>query len=749
MMIKIRHYTKPYLPIIFLAIGLLYAQASLDLALPDYFSKIINVGVQQNGIIDAVPEAIRESQYDRCLLFLSESEQEDISLVYIFVNSTDTIQANYEDYLEKYPILINESIFIRKDIAKEKIEELNPIMGKALFTVMVFELAIENKTMVQEMEIEFPLNISAIESVDDLFILIEMIPESNRITIRDEITQRFSTLETMLLQASIQAVRREYEALGMTIESIQNKYVINTGLIMLGLTLLSVICTIAVGYISAKTAAGMAHDLRRDIFKKIESFSHEEYDKFSTSSLITRTTNDVTQIQMVTMMLIRMVFYAPILGIGGIIKAVNKSSSMWWLIAVAVGLLLSLILIVFWIALPKFKSVQKLVDKLNLVSRENLTGMMVIRAFNMQNFEEERFNKANKNLTSVSLFINRVMTIMMPIMMFIMNILVIAIVWVGAHQVADGQMQIGDMMAFMTYSMQIVMSFLMLTMMFIMLPRAAVSANRISKVLQTTPAIHDITNPSSLPENFKGTVEFRNVSFRYHGAEEDAICNISFKAVPGETTAIIGATGAGKSTILNLIPRFYEVNSGEILLDGVDIKTISQHDLREKLGYVGQKNVLLSGTIESNLRYANEEAPNELLQQAIDISQASTFVEIANDGMQRSISQAGSNVSGGQKQRLAIARAIVKQPPIYLLDDSFSALDFKTESKLRMGFKKHIRQSNLIIVTQRVTSVMNAEKIIVLDEGKIVGKGTHKKLMESCQTYKEIALSQIKEEDLA
>ena len=518
---------------------------------------------------------------------------------------------------------------------------------------------------------------------------------------------------------------------------------------MLLLTLASGVCTIIVGYLSAKIAAGMARDIRRDVFQKVESYSSTEFDKFSTASLITRTTNDVTQIQMVVVMMVRMMFYAPLIGIGGIIKVVANDSPLSWLIGLAVMMLVSLIALIFSLALPKFKLIQKLVDRLNLVSRENLTGMMVIRAFNMQEFEEERFDKANKDLTSVSLFINRVMVVMFPLMMLIMNGLMLGIIWFGAKQVADANMQVGDMMAFMQYAMQIVMAFLMLSMMFIIIPRASVSADRIHEVLVTEPHIHDPQQPKKFPAPFKGSVEFRNVSFRYPGADTDALENISFTAQPGQTTGLIGSTGAGKSTIVNLIPRFYEVTGGSILVDGTDIREVTQHDLRDKIGYVPQKSSLFSGTIESNLRYADENAAPEQLQSAIEIAQAREFVESTPEGVAMEISQGGANVSGGQKQRLSIARAIVKKPPIYILDDSFSALDFKTDAALRRAFKEKAKDSTLLVVTQRVSTIKNAEQIIVLDDGRIVGKGTHKELMENCDTYKEIALSQLSLEELA
>jgi ATP-binding cassette subfamily B protein len=555
--------------------------------------------------------------------------------------------------------------------------------------------------------------------------------------------------DSMITQMAVGAVKAEYAALGMDTGRLQSNYIIRTGALMLLLSLLSGACTVAVSFLSARTAAGLARDLRRYIFTKVESFSSTEFDRFSTASLITRSTNDVTQIQMVVIMMIRMVFYAPIIGIGGVIRAMGKNPTMWWIIAMAVAVLLSLVLIVYSISVPKFKSIQGLIDRLNLVMRENLSGMMVIRAFNRQEFEQNRFDKANRDLTGTMLFVNRVMVVMMPVMMLVMNGLSLLIIWTGAHQVAQASMQVGDMMAFLQYTMQIVFAFLMLTMMFIFLPRASVSAGRIADVLETEPVIVDPTPTLALPRLQKtqtgegSTVEFRNVSFRYPGAEKDVLHDISFVARPGQTTAFIGSTGSGKSTIVSLIPRFYDVTEGSILVGGTDIRQVTQHDLRDKIGYVPQKGTLFSGTIESNLRYADENASDDALKEAADIAQATEFIAAAPEGFAAEIAQGGANVSGGQKQRLAIARALVKKPPIYIFDDSFSAVDFKTEAALRRALKEKTAASTLLMVTQRVSTIKNAEQIIVLDEGRIVGKGTHQELMDNCDIYREIALSQL------
>jgi len=584
----------------------------------------------------------------------------------------------------------------------------------------------------------------------DVFALLQKLPPATLAQMIASIDTKFAALgDKMIVQMAAGAVKAEYVALGMKTNNLQTNYILRIGTLMLLLTLLSGACTIAVGYFAARTAAGLARDLRRNVFERVENFSGTEFDKFSTASLITRSTNDVTQIQMVVIMMMRMVFYAPIIGIGGVIRAIGKSANMWWIIALAVVVLLGLILTVFSIALPKFKAIQNLIDRLNLVMRENLSGMMVIRAFNMQTFEEQRFDKANKNLTGTLLFVNRVMVVMMPVMMMVMNVVMLAIIWVGAHQVANSSIQVGDMMAFMQYAMQILFSFLMLSMMFIILPRASVSGDRIAAVLDTEPVIKDPAAPKQFPEPFNGTIEFRDVDFRYPGAEEDVLHDITFTARRGQTTAFIGTTGSGKSTIVSLIPRFYEVSDGAVYVDGIDIREVTQHDLHDRIGFVPQKSNLFSGTIESNLLYADKNASDEELKLAADIAQASEFIDSKPEGMQSEIAQGGMNISGGQKQRLAIARALVKKAPIYIFDDSFSALDYKTDSALRKALKEHTGSSTLLIVTQRIATIKNAEQIIVLDEGRIVGKGTHHELMKDCEVYRGIALSQLSKEELA
>jgi ATP-binding cassette subfamily B multidrug efflux pump len=746
-MIRLLKYLKPYALLILTAIGLLFVQANADLALPDYMSKIVNNGIQQGGVENAVPLAIRQSEMDRLLLFLGSDEQELVKSRYTLI---DGASADYEEYLARYPALADGPLYVRNDIDAAQIQELNPILGKGLLAKTAVEQMLSDPERAAAMSQALGFDLSKIPPGMDLFTILARLPAAQRSAVADAVSEQFASLgESMINQMAVGAVKAEYDALGMDTESLQTDYIIRAGISMLLLTLLSGACILAVGFLSARTAAGFARDVRRNVFRQVEGFSSTEFNKFSTASLITRTTNDVTQIQLVVIMMMRMVFYAPIIGIGGVIRALGKGANMWWIIALAVIVLFGLILIVFSIALPKFQSIQKLIDRLNLVIRENLSGMMVIRAFTMQSFEEKRFDKANRDVTATLLFINRIMVVMMPVMMTVMNGLMMLIIWVGAHQVADAQMQVGDMLAFMQYAMQIVFAFLMLSIMFILLPRAAVSADRIADVLDTEPSIRDPEDPKPFPEPFRGTVEFRDVCFRYPGAEEDVLHNISFTARPGETTAFIGTTGSGKSTIVSLIPRFYEATSGAILIDGVDIRAVRQHDLRAKIGYVPQKSSLFSGTIETNMLYADPDAGKADLREAVEIAQAAEFIDAKPEGMQAEIAQGGMNVSGGQKQRLAIARALVKRAPINIFDDSFSSLDFKTDSALRRELKRRVAGSTLFIVTQRISTIMKSEQIIVLDEGQIAGKGTHAELMKDCDVYRGIAEAQLSKEELS
>jgi ATP-binding cassette subfamily B protein len=746
---RLLKYIKPFLPILLLAIALLFVQANADLALPDYLSRIVNIGIQAGGVENAIPKAIRQSEMDRLTLFLSPDEKTRV------LNDYSIISQSSPDYalnLALYPALKNTTIYVLKDINKAETAWLNPVMGKGMLALSGIEQVMADparaSSLMQGGYIGFDL--TKLPPGTDLFALIGKLPSSTVSQISAAMNKRFEAMGiNSLVQAASTPIKAEYIAIGMDTGKLSNNYILYMGGIMLLLTLLSVVCTILVSFLSARAAAGLARNLRKLVFTKVESFSSAEFDKFSTASLITRSTNDITQIQMVVMMMIRMVFYAPIIGVGGIIRAIGKDSSMWWILALALGLLIGMIIIVYRVAVPKFKVIQKLIDRLNLVTRENLSGMMVIRAFNRQDFELERFDKANQDLTATNLFVNRVMVVMMPMMMLIMNGVTLLIIWIGSQQVAQAHMQVGDMMAFMQYAMQIMFSFVMLSFMFIILPRAQVSADRIADVLETETSINDPEKPLHIYGACKGNLEFKNVSFRYPGAEEDVLHDITFTALPGQTTAFIGPTGVGKSTIVNLIPRFYDVTEGSIQLDGIDIRELTQHELRSKIGYVPQKSSLFSGTIESNLSYSDENADKDQLNEAAAIAQATEFIEGYAEKMDAPVTQLGSNLSGGQKQRLSIARALVKKAPINIFDDSFSALDFKTDSALRRSLKEYAATSTVLIITQRIATIKNADQIIVIDDGHIVGKGKHHELMKTCETYQEIALSQLSMEELS
>ena len=746
-MLRLLRYLKPYILLILLTIVLLFVQANADLALPDYLSKIINIGIQQGGVENAVPEAIRQSEMKRLLIFASSEDKALITGSYALV---DQNSADYAQYVKEYPALANEPIYVRVSLDQSQIDQLKPVMAKSILVVSTIKQVMADPAKAAAMGQGAQFDLTKLPAGTDLFDVLGQLPAAQITMITNAIHSQFAALgDSMLNQTAVAAVKAEYEALGIDAAMMQRNYLLRTGGMMLLISLLSGACTIVTGFLAARTAAGAARNIRKDLFTKVENFSSVEFDKFSTASLITRSTNDVTQVQMVIFMIMRMVFYAPIIGVGGVIRALGKGASMWWVIAVSLMALLSLIVTVFSIALPKFKIMQSLIDRLNLVTRENLSGMMVIRAFNKQTFEEQRFDKANRDLMNNGLFVSRVMVTMMPVMMIIMNGVSLLIIWVGAHQVAKSTMQVGDMMAFLQYAMQIFFAFMMLSMMFIFLPRASVSGGRIADVLETDLTITDPRTPQLFTEPFAGRVEFRNVSFRYPGAEDDVLHNITFTAEPGQNTAIIGSTGCGKSTVINLIPRFYDVTEGAVYVDGTDIRQVRQHDLRDKIGYIPQKGVLFSGTIKSNLLYADKNASVDDLQTAADIAQASEFIFATEAGMATEIAQDGTNVSGGQKQRLAIARALVKKPPIYIFDDSFSALDFKTDSALRRALKEKTGDSTVLIVTQRVATIMNSDQIIVLDDGKVVGKGKHRDLLENCETYREIAFSQLSKEELS
>lgn len=718
-------YFKPYLASIALIVALLFLQANADLALPDYMSRIVNTGIQQGGVEDSVPAVIGGASLDKALVFALPAEREAILAAY------DRLEPGSEGaaaLAKKYPAAGSEPLYRLKKIDAAARANLDASLGKALASVYLVQQAAANPAAGAQMAQGMSMGMGMAEGI----------------------RAKLDAFDPMVIgQMGVKAVQAEYARLGASADAQQTSYILKIGGLMLLLTLVSAAATVAVGYLGARTAAGFARDLRAKLFRTVEGFSLAELDKFSTASLITRSTNDITQMQMVTVMGLRMFFYAPIIGIGGVIRATGKASSMWWIIALAVVVILGVIAVVFSVALPRFKSIQKLIDRLNLVVRENLTGMMVIRAFDMQGHEEERFDKANKDLTGTMLFVTRVMVVMMPLMMLIMNMVSLLVIWTGSHEVAQSQIRIGDMMAFMQYAMQIFFAFIMLSMMFIILPRASVSAERIAEVLETAPTVADPTEPAAFGDDFAGTVEFRDVSFRYPGAAEDVLHKINFTARPGQTTAIIGTTGSGKSTIVNLIPRFYDATEGSVLVGGVDVRKVTQRDLRSKIGFVPQKASLFSGTIESNLSYANETATKEDMDRAIEISQADEFVASKPEGLGLEISQGGTNVSGGQRQRLTIARAIVKNAPIYIFDDSFSALDFRTDTKLRQALKARLGGSAVILVTQRVAAIKQADQILVLDEGRAVGLGTHAELMETCEVYRDIAMSQLTQEELA
>ena len=745
-MTRLVKYLKPFLGFVLISFLLLLVQANSDLALPDYMSRIVNVGIQQGGIENAVPVAIRQSEMDKLLLFMSTDERTGVLSDYTLVNE-DSV--DYDAYVQDYPALADQAIYVLTNLDSVEIDRINPIMGRALLVVSTIEEAVADPAQAAALAETFHIDISMLPAGSDPFALLaQLSPDqlSQLITATDE---QFTALgESTIIQQAAIIIKAEYTTLGMDTTALQNRYILSTGGIMLLLSLLSAICAVSVGYLAARTAAGVGRDLRKNIFRKVQNFSSTEFGTFSTASLITRSTNDVTQIQMLVVMMIRMVFYAPIIGVGGVIRALSKDASMWWILALVVGVLLVMITVIYLVAVPRFKIVQKLVDRLNLVTRENLSGMMVIRAFDRQAHEENRFDGANRDLTQTTLFINRVMMMLMPFMMLLMNGMSALIIWTGAHQIAQASMQVGDMIAFMQYAMQIISAFLMLSMMFIILPRAEVSADRIADVLETEPVIKDPTQPKHFHESFDATVEFQQAFFRYPGAEEDVLRGINFTTRPGQTAAIVGTTGSGKSTVVSMIPRFYDVTAGAILIDGIDIRELSQRELRERIGYVSQKNMLFSGTIASNLRYANEEATDEELVHALEIAQAADFVLNMPEGLNTEVSEAGINLSGGQKQRLAIARALVKKSPIYVFDDCFSALDFKTEAALRRALRENLTASNIIMVTQRVASVKEVDQIIVLDEGKIVGLGTHTELMETSKTYQEIATSQLSLKEL-
>lgn len=745
-MLNLLKHLKPFVASMILAIALLFVQAICDLSLPDYMSNIVNVGIQQGGVENAVPKVIKSSEMEKLFIFMSDEEKNNIKNNYTLLDKDNLTIDEYNKYLKDYPELENESIYKLNTDEEEKINKLNDIFGKPMLIVSMLESQGLNGVPGIDGMVPQGMDLSNI----DPFEMLSMMSKEEIDNMLSNVDEKLADMpESMITQAATSYVKEQYKEIGINTDKLQSNYVIMAGLKIVGIALISMLATVIVSFIAARVGAALGRNLRKDVFKKVVGFSNTEFDEFSTASLITRTTNDIQQILMLVVMGLRIVFYAPILGVGGVIKVINTGASMGWVIGVAVISILLLVIVLFSFAMPKFKSVQKLVDRLNLVTRESLTGMLVIRAFSTQKYEEEKFEIANKNLTRTNLFVNRVMTIMMPLMMFIMNAITLLIVWVGAHRIDEGIMQVGTMMAFMQYTMQIIMAFLMISMVSVILPRAMVSAQRVSEVLNVDVAVKDSEKLQMFKGDEKGTIEFKNVSFRYPGADEDVISNVSFKAFPGETTAFIGSTGSGKSTLINLIPRFYDVTEGEILIDGVNIKNVSQYDLREKIGFIPQKGLLFSGTIESNLKYGGDHIADEDMIKASEIAQAMEFINSKEERFNTEIAQGGTNVSGGQKQRLAIARAIAKKPEVFIFDDSFSALDFKTDAKLRKAINTELKESTLLIVAQRISTIMNANQIIVLDEGKVVGKGTHKELMENCEVYQQIALSQLSKEELS
>ena len=750
-MLRLIKYLKPFFPMVLAIIVLLFVQANANLALPDYMARIVNVGIQQGGVEEAVPEALRRATMDRLRLFLTDEEFDEVVAQYRLV---DRSSPDYDIYLQRYPVLAEEPVYVLQATDQETIERISPVVGRALLVVFAVE-------RIQANPEEAPALMPGMEGFDlsrlppgvDLFALLGNIPAEQRAAIREAVDRRFEALggEKAMVQAAARAVRAEYESLGMDVARIQNAYILRVGGEMLLVSLIAAVATIAVGVLAARTAAGLARDLRQFFFEKVMGFSRAELDRFSTASLITRSTNDITQIQTAMMFILRMVFYAPLIGVGALIRALSKSPSMWWIIGLAVGVLIGLVSVAFRIAEPKFRLIQSLIDRLNRIARENLVGMMVVRAFNRQRYEEERFDRANRDLTQTMLFVGRLFVVMMPVMMLVMNGVSILILWVGAHQVAQATMRIGDMMAFLQYAMQIFFAFMMLTMLSMVLPRADVAAQRVVEVLETEVTIQDPEEPVDFPEPFEPSIEFRGVCFRYPDAEEYVLKDITFTAQAGETVGIIGTTGSGKSTLINLIPRFYDVTEGAILIGGVDVRRVRLSDLRDRIGYVPQQSNLFSGTIESNLRFAEEGADEEAMRRALEIAQAGDIIRSRTDeeGDGRSpldaeVAQHGANFSGGQKQRLSIARALVKRPPIYIFDDSFSSLDYKTDARLRRALREYVSGSTVLIVSQRVATIKDADHILVLDGGELIAQGTHEELMQICEVYREIALSQLK-----
>ena len=782
---KLFKHLKPYAATIAAIVVILIVQAYCDLSLPSYTSDIVNVGIQQGGIDEKIPDAIAEEEMNKLLLFVAEEDQQTV---------LDAYEKKESDSDYKY----DGAIYVLKDSVKkdeEKSGKVFDILGKPMLLTYGFESGSDTtkkmeesmkenmissikeqaekqaesmqsqmtdeqkaalaanpelaKKQQDEMQKNIDEQVKKIENAD-IFEILNMIPDEQRADVIDKISEKMDDMpDTMLEQTATSFIKETYSVLGVNTDKLQNRYILTTGGKMLALAFLGMIASVLVGLLASRVAASTGRDLRGKVFKKVVGFSNAEFDKFSTASLITRSTNDIQQIQMLAVMLLRMVMYAPIMAIGGIFKVLHTNVSMSWIIVLGVILIVMVVAVLFIVAIPKFKILQNLVDRLNLVTREILTGLPVIRAFHTEKHEEERFEEANERLTKTNLFVNRCMTFMMPTMMLIMNGVSVLIIYSGAYAVDNGTMQVGNVMAFIQYAMQIIMSFLMITAMSIMLPRANVAALRINDVLKTKVSVTDPENPVLPAQDVKGTVEFDNVSFAYPEAGENVLTDISFKAEKGETIAVIGSTGSGKSTLINLIPRFYDVTKGRVLVDGVDVRDMTQREVRDRLGYVPQRGILFSGTIDSNIRYGKTDISAEEVKEAAEVAQATEFIDTKPETYNSPIAQGGTNVSGGQKQRLSIARAIAKKPEIFIFDDSFSALDFKTDSTLRKALKAHTKDATTIIVAQRISTILNADKIIVLDDGHMAGIGTHKELMKNCEVYRQIAMSQLSEEELA